>query len=240
MTFGRPFIDETGLVYNKEKGTVMFKQNDEKITFKMPHTMKVFERTRLMGLSIDSIPPSAYEENFGHGRTHYYQSLLIGDEYRLYLMRRSLEVLRKFQWTILGGRFNQLWHGNMTVIKPSQPIPLENDNNLRVLPILLPQQLAYTDTPQIQPVLDFKLGITFDDAPVAIPITIFSSNPDSIASPLSQITSFAASVSVMYAALVVTAIMCSITASQLPTHSCIINSYLVIDLPVTMIDLLMA
>ncbi|GKF28886.1 hypothetical protein Tco_0095228, partial [Tanacetum coccineum] len=24
---------------------------------------------------------SAYEENFGHGRTHYYQSLLIGDEY---------------------------------------------------------------------------------------------------------------------------------------------------------------
>ncbi|GKB10563.1 copia protein [Tanacetum coccineum] len=27
---------------------------------------------------------------------------------RLYLMRRSLEVLRKFNWTILGGRFNQL------------------------------------------------------------------------------------------------------------------------------------
>ncbi|GKC54994.1 hypothetical protein Tco_1077739 [Tanacetum coccineum] len=25
---------------------------------------------------------------------------------RLYLMRRSLEVLRKFHWTILGGRFN--------------------------------------------------------------------------------------------------------------------------------------
>ncbi|GJT20494.1 hypothetical protein Tco_0890431 [Tanacetum coccineum] len=29
---------------------------------------------------------------------------------KLYLMRRSLEVLRKFQWTILGGRFNQLSH----------------------------------------------------------------------------------------------------------------------------------
>ncbi|GKB72458.1 MAK10-like protein, partial [Tanacetum coccineum] len=27
---------------------------------------------------------------------------------RLYLTRRSLEVLRKFHWTILGGRFNQL------------------------------------------------------------------------------------------------------------------------------------
>ncbi|GJU98246.1 hypothetical protein Tco_1327517 [Tanacetum coccineum] len=29
---------------------------------------------------------------------------------RLYLRRRSLEVLRKFHWTILGGRFNQLSH----------------------------------------------------------------------------------------------------------------------------------
>nr|GEY27636.1 MAK10-like protein [Tanacetum cinerariifolium] len=47
MAFGRPFIDETGLVYNKEKGTVMFKQNDEKITFKMPHTMEIFKQTDL-------------------------------------------------------------------------------------------------------------------------------------------------------------------------------------------------
>ncbi|GKC76389.1 hypothetical protein Tco_1127163, partial [Tanacetum coccineum] len=27
---------------------------------------------------------------------------------RLYLMGRSLEILRKFHWMILGGRFNQL------------------------------------------------------------------------------------------------------------------------------------
>ncbi|GJU79667.1 hypothetical protein Tco_1282032 [Tanacetum coccineum] len=82
MVFRRPFIEEIGLVYNKEEGSVMFKQDDEKIIFKMPHTMKVFEQTRLMGLSTDSIPPSAYEENFGHERTHYYQSLLIEDEYK--------------------------------------------------------------------------------------------------------------------------------------------------------------
>ncbi|GJZ14125.1 protein kinase-like domain, concanavalin A-like lectin/glucanase domain protein [Tanacetum coccineum] len=82
MVFGRPFIDETGLVYNKEEGTVMFDQDDEKITFKMPHTMEIFKETRLLGLSTDSIPPSAYEENFVHGRTHYYQSLLIGDKYK--------------------------------------------------------------------------------------------------------------------------------------------------------------
>ncbi|GJT49295.1 hypothetical protein Tco_0975452 [Tanacetum coccineum] len=31
-------------------------------------------------------------------------------EVMLYLMRRSLEVLRKFHWTILGGWFNHLSH----------------------------------------------------------------------------------------------------------------------------------
>ncbi|GJX25779.1 hypothetical protein Tco_0232075 [Tanacetum coccineum] len=81
MAFRRPFIDKTGLVYDREEWTVMFEQNDEKITYKMPHTMEIFKQTRLMGLSTDSIPSSTYEENFGHRRTHYYQSLLIGDEY---------------------------------------------------------------------------------------------------------------------------------------------------------------
>ncbi|GJZ63776.1 MAK10-like protein [Tanacetum coccineum] len=133
--FEKPFIDETGLVYNKEKGTVMFEQDDEKIAFKMPYTMEIFKQTKLMGLSTDSIPPSAHEENIGHGRTHYYQSLLIGDEYkqnggdgrgirhlmRLYLMRRSLEVLRKFYWMILGGRFNQLSHVSSPLLsKPGE------------------------------------------------------------------------------------------------------------------------
>nr|GEW64039.1 protein kinase-like domain, concanavalin A-like lectin/glucanase domain protein [Tanacetum cinerariifolium] len=82
MVFGRPFIDETGLVYNKEEGTIMFKQDNEKIKFKMPHTMEIFKQTRLMGASTDSIPPLAYKENFSNGRTHYYQSLLIRDEYK--------------------------------------------------------------------------------------------------------------------------------------------------------------
>ncbi|GJR54372.1 hypothetical protein Tco_1404893 [Tanacetum coccineum] len=65
MVFGRPFIEETGLVYNKGEGMVMFEQNDEKITFKMPHTMEIFRQTKLIGLSTDSIPPFAHKENFG-------------------------------------------------------------------------------------------------------------------------------------------------------------------------------
>ncbi|GJU04915.1 hypothetical protein Tco_1121345 [Tanacetum coccineum] len=46
----------------EEEGLVMFKENDEKITFKMPHTMEIFKQTKLLGLSIDSIPPSTYKK----------------------------------------------------------------------------------------------------------------------------------------------------------------------------------
>ncbi|GJX86603.1 zinc finger, CCHC-type containing protein [Tanacetum coccineum] len=42
-------------------------------------------------------------------------------EVTLYLMRRSLEVLRKFYWTILGGRFNQLSHvSSLLLSKPGE------------------------------------------------------------------------------------------------------------------------
>ncbi|GKA92956.1 hypothetical protein Tco_0814942 [Tanacetum coccineum] len=44
MAFGRSFIDEIGLVYDREEGMVMFRQDDEKITFKMPHTMEIFKQ----------------------------------------------------------------------------------------------------------------------------------------------------------------------------------------------------
>ncbi|GJY66348.1 hypothetical protein Tco_0468586 [Tanacetum coccineum] len=42
-------------------------------------------------------------------------------EVTLYLMRRSLEVLRKFHWMILGGRFNQLSHvSSLLFSKPGE------------------------------------------------------------------------------------------------------------------------
>ncbi|GKB91678.1 hypothetical protein Tco_0963950 [Tanacetum coccineum] len=44
--------------------------------------MEIFKQTKLMGASTDSIPPLTYEENFSNGRTYYYQSLLIRDEYK--------------------------------------------------------------------------------------------------------------------------------------------------------------
>ncbi|GJX31414.1 reverse transcriptase domain-containing protein [Tanacetum coccineum] len=38
-------------------------------------------------------------------------------EVTLYLMRRSLEVLKKFHWMILGGRFNQLSHVSSPLLR---------------------------------------------------------------------------------------------------------------------------
>ncbi|GKE25116.1 hypothetical protein Tco_1436628 [Tanacetum coccineum] len=46
----------------EEERMVMFKENDEKITFKMPNTMEIFKQTKLLGLNTDSIPPSAYKK----------------------------------------------------------------------------------------------------------------------------------------------------------------------------------
>ncbi|GJR93078.1 hypothetical protein Tco_0265252 [Tanacetum coccineum] len=74
FVFGKPFIEETGLVYNKEEGTI----------------------------TTDSIPSPAYEESVSHGRMHYHQSLLIGDEYKhdggekrgiRHLMRLEKEIM---------------------------------------------------------------------------------------------------------------------------------------------------
>nr|GEZ30786.1 hypothetical protein [Tanacetum cinerariifolium] len=40
---------------------------------------------------------------------------------RLYLMRRSMKVLRKFHWMILGGRFNQLSYvSSLLLSKPEE------------------------------------------------------------------------------------------------------------------------
>ncbi|GJT04511.1 hypothetical protein Tco_0838973 [Tanacetum coccineum] len=43
------------------------------------------------------------------------------ENFKLYLMRRSLKVLRKFHWMILGGRFNQLSHVSSPLLsKPGE------------------------------------------------------------------------------------------------------------------------
>ncbi|GJZ23984.1 hypothetical protein Tco_0561443 [Tanacetum coccineum] len=43
VVFGKPFMEATRLVYNKEEGTVVFERDKERIIYKMPHKMDMFK-----------------------------------------------------------------------------------------------------------------------------------------------------------------------------------------------------
>ncbi|GJZ16415.1 protein kinase-like domain, concanavalin A-like lectin/glucanase domain protein [Tanacetum coccineum] len=79
VVFRKPFIRKTRLVYDKEKGTVMFERDNEKITFKMPHR---FSRIDFEDIKIDSIPPFVLENDVDHEKTYYSDSLILGPEYK--------------------------------------------------------------------------------------------------------------------------------------------------------------
>ncbi|GJZ68893.1 MAK10-like protein [Tanacetum coccineum] len=147
VIFRKPFVEATGLVYYKEKGTITFEKDKEKIMFKMPHKMEMFKHIDFTDIKTDRIPPFAIESNDDSSeKTHYSDSLDLGSEYKhdenvcraiqsliamkakrnkgevtLYLTIKSLEVLRKFHRTILGGRFNQLSHVSSPLLsKPGE------------------------------------------------------------------------------------------------------------------------
>ncbi|GJW31692.1 MAK10-like protein, partial [Tanacetum coccineum] len=147
VVFGKPFIEETGLMYNKEEGMVMLERDKERI-FKMPHKMDMFKHIDFAERGTDCIPPFIIESDDDNcEKTHYSGSLDLGPEYKydeygckgirslmsakarrknkgevtLYLTRRILEVLRKFHLTTLGGRFNQLSHVSSPLLsKPEE------------------------------------------------------------------------------------------------------------------------
>ncbi|GJW70056.1 hypothetical protein Tco_0126973 [Tanacetum coccineum] len=68
IAFGKPFIEETILAYNKEEGTIVFRRNDEKIMFKMPHMMEMFRHIDLKDMNTDPIPPSVLGNKNKHGK----------------------------------------------------------------------------------------------------------------------------------------------------------------------------
>ncbi|GJU49228.1 hypothetical protein Tco_1218783 [Tanacetum coccineum] len=148
LVFGKPFVIETGLVYDQEEGTVVFQKNNEKITYKIPHKTEMFNHIDFKDVDTNSTQPFVLKNNDNHGKPYYSDSRTLGPEYRkdesiskeirhlmklerearrnkgevtLYLMRRSLEVLTKFHWMILGGRFNQLSHVSSPLLsKPGE------------------------------------------------------------------------------------------------------------------------
>ncbi|GJR04120.1 hypothetical protein Tco_0527104 [Tanacetum coccineum] len=115
VIFGKPFVETTGFVHDREEGTITFEKDKENNVFKMPHKMEMFKH---IDIKTDRIPPFAIKA---------IRSLIAmkakrnKGEATLYLMRRSLEILRKFHWTILKGRFNQLSHVSSPLLsKPGE------------------------------------------------------------------------------------------------------------------------
>nr|GEV05426.1 hypothetical protein [Tanacetum cinerariifolium] len=82
IAFKKPFIEETGLAYNKEEGTIVFWENNEKITFKMPHRMELFEHIDLKDMSTDPMPPFVLENKNEHEKVYYSNSLIRGPKYK--------------------------------------------------------------------------------------------------------------------------------------------------------------
>ncbi|GKA12568.1 hypothetical protein Tco_0692114 [Tanacetum coccineum] len=83
VVFGKPFIEETGLVYSKEKGTVVFERDKERIIFKMPHKMDMFKHIDFAERGTDSIPPFIIKSDDDNcENTHYSGSLDLGPEYK--------------------------------------------------------------------------------------------------------------------------------------------------------------
>ncbi|GKD31254.1 hypothetical protein Tco_1242032, partial [Tanacetum coccineum] len=56
VVFGKPFVETTGFVYDREEGTITFEKDKENIIFKMPHKMEMFKH---IDIKIDHIPPFA-------------------------------------------------------------------------------------------------------------------------------------------------------------------------------------
>nr|GEV25746.1 hypothetical protein [Tanacetum cinerariifolium] len=82
LVFGKPFARKTGLVYDRKEGTITFKKDNEKITFKMPHKMEVFNHMDSKDVNTDTIPPFVLENNNDRRNTYYSDSLTLGPEYR--------------------------------------------------------------------------------------------------------------------------------------------------------------
>nr|GEY82764.1 integrase, catalytic region, zinc finger, CCHC-type, peptidase aspartic, catalytic [Tanacetum cinerariifolium] len=83
VVFGKPFVRETGLVYDKENGTDMFEKDNEKITFKMSHKMERFIHIYFEDVKTDTIPPFVLENDDDHEKTYYSDNLILGPKYKL-------------------------------------------------------------------------------------------------------------------------------------------------------------
>ncbi|GJR23349.1 hypothetical protein Tco_0971876 [Tanacetum coccineum] len=83
VVFEKPFMEESGLIYNKEEGTVIFERGKEKIVFKTPHKIDMFKHVDFTDRGTDSIPLFVIKnDDDNYEKTHYLDSLDLGPEYK--------------------------------------------------------------------------------------------------------------------------------------------------------------
>ncbi|GKB91262.1 hypothetical protein Tco_0963534 [Tanacetum coccineum] len=134
VVLGRPFIEISNMTHDLHEGVVRFTYEDNDIAYKMPYKIEQYnsllnlekEHTKSVYLRNDEDKKRGVEYVMSKILGFYKECLELRPEYligiedkrevTLYLMRRSLEVLRKFHWTILGGRFNQLSHVSSSLL----------------------------------------------------------------------------------------------------------------------------
>ncbi|GJW70455.1 MAK10-like protein [Tanacetum coccineum] len=108
VVLGKPFVEMSNMTHNSPECVVRFTNGTDEVAYMMPHMIEQYNS--LSDLEKEH-PKPVYLRNEEDKRR--------GVE--LYLMRRSLEVLRKFHWMILGGRFNQLSHVSSPLLsKPGE------------------------------------------------------------------------------------------------------------------------
>ncbi|GJV71943.1 hypothetical protein Tco_1491938 [Tanacetum coccineum] len=127
------------MTHDPPEGVVRFTNRNNEVAYKIPHKIEQYDS--LSNLEKEHTKPVYLRnEEDKRGGVEYVMSKILGfykgclklgpeyvtgmddeGEVTLYLMRRSLEVLRKFHWMILRGRFNQLSHVSSSLLsKPGE------------------------------------------------------------------------------------------------------------------------
>ncbi|GJU85326.1 hypothetical protein Tco_1292872 [Tanacetum coccineum] len=139
VVLGKPFAKISNMTHDPPEGVVRFTNRTDEVAYKMPHKIEQYnslsdlekKQTKSVYLRNEEDKRRGVEYVMSKILRFYKECLELGPEYvtrmddegevALYLMRRSLEVLRKFHWTTLGGRFNQLSHVSSTLLsKPGE------------------------------------------------------------------------------------------------------------------------
>ncbi|GJW80086.1 hypothetical protein Tco_0144061 [Tanacetum coccineum] len=127
------------MTHDPPEGVVRFTYENDEVAYKMPYKIEQYnslsnlekEHTKSVYLRNEEDKRRGVEYVMSRILGFYKECLELGHEYvtgmddegevSLYLTRRSLEVLRKFHWMILGGRFNQFWYVSSPLLsKPGE------------------------------------------------------------------------------------------------------------------------